>query len=133
LAKSVQVGQSILCADGSLVLTVLSTDIPAGEITCRIENNASIGERKNMNLPGVLVELPTFTEKDIEGNLISVDDDDAVGISYFSFRIFIHSLFYVYFLTSIRNVSQILYNLVSRTKSISLPHLSCNERVMSPI
>ena len=69
LAKSVQIGQSILCADGSLVLTVLSTDIPAGEITCRIENNASIGERKNMNLPGVLVELPTFTEKDIEGNL----------------------------------------------------------------
>jgi pyruvate kinase len=70
LAKSVQIGQSILCADGSLVLTVLSTDIPAGEITCRIENNASIGERKNMNLPGVLVELPTFTEKDIEGNML---------------------------------------------------------------
>lgn len=69
LAKSVQIGQSILCADGSLVLTVLSTDIPAGEITCRIENNASIGERKNMNLPGVLVELPTFTEKDIEGTV----------------------------------------------------------------
>ena len=72
LAKSVQIGQSILCADGSLVLTVLSTDIAAGEITCRIENNASIGERKNMNLPGVLVELPTFTEKDIEGTTVRI-------------------------------------------------------------
>jgi pyruvate kinase len=65
LPSSVTVGQSILVADGSLVLTVLSIDEAAGEITCRIENNAAIGERKNMNLPGVIVDLPTLTEKDI--------------------------------------------------------------------
>lgn len=65
LAKSVTVGQQILVADGSLVLTVLSVDIPAGEVSCRIENDASIGERKNMNLPGVIVDLPTLTEKDV--------------------------------------------------------------------
>jgi pyruvate kinase len=62
LAKSVTVGQQILVADGSLVLTVLSCDVPAGEVACRIENNAAIGERKNMNLPGVVVDLPTLTE-----------------------------------------------------------------------
>jgi len=66
LAKSVKVGQSILVADGSLVLTVLSTNVNEGEIVCRIENNTKIGERKNMNLPGVVVELPTLTEKDID-------------------------------------------------------------------
>ena len=65
LATSVTPGQAILVADGSLVLTVLSCDEAAGEVTCRIENNASIGERKNMNLPGVVVDLPTLTEKDI--------------------------------------------------------------------
>lgn len=65
LAKSVSPGQTILVADGSLVLTVLSTDIAASEVSCRIENNASIGERKNMNLPGVVVDLPTLTDKDI--------------------------------------------------------------------
>ena len=65
MATSVQPGQSVLVADGSLVLTVLSCDIPAGEVQCRVENNASIGERKNMNLPGVVVDLPTLTEKDI--------------------------------------------------------------------
>lgn len=65
LPKSVTPGQQILCADGSLVLTVLSCDPGAGEVSCRIENNASIGERKNMNLPGVIVDLPTLTEKDI--------------------------------------------------------------------
>ena len=66
LATSVTPGQQILVADGSLVLTVLTTDPAAGEVTCRIENNASIGERKNMNLPGVKVDLPTFTEKDVD-------------------------------------------------------------------
>lgn len=66
LATSVTVGQSILVADGSLVLTVLSCREKDGEITCRIENDASIGERKNMNLPGVVVDLPTLTEKDID-------------------------------------------------------------------
>ena len=67
IASSVKPGQQILVADGSLVLTVLNTDIPTGDVTCRIENNATIGERKNMNLPGVIVDLPTFTEKDVDG------------------------------------------------------------------
>ncbi|VEU38272.1 unnamed protein product [Pseudo-nitzschia multistriata] len=65
LATSVDVGQSILVADGSLVLKVLSCDAEKGEVACEIMNNASIGERKNMNLPGVVVNLPTLTEKDI--------------------------------------------------------------------
>lgn len=65
MATSVQPGQEILVADGSLVLTVLSCDTATGEVSCRIENNVSIGERKNMNLPGVVVDLPTFTEKDV--------------------------------------------------------------------
>jgi len=65
LATSVKTGQSILVADGSLVLTVLSVDVGAGEVTCRVENNTAIGERKNMNLPGVVVDLPTLTEKDV--------------------------------------------------------------------
>ena len=65
LPSSVTPGQSILVADGSLVLTVLSCDPAAGEVATRVENNASIGERKNMNLPGVVVDLPTLTEKDI--------------------------------------------------------------------
>ncbi len=66
LAKTVVTGQQILVADGSLVLTVCSVEVPTGEVHCRIENNATIGERKNMNLPGVVVDLPTFTEKDMD-------------------------------------------------------------------
>lgn len=66
IASSVTPGQQILVADGSLVLTVKSCDVAAGEVTCRVENTAALGERKNMNLPGVKVELPTFTEKDVD-------------------------------------------------------------------
>jgi pyruvate kinase len=66
LATSVKPGNQILVADGSLVLTVLECDPANNQVSCRIENNASLGERKNMNLPGVKVELPTFTEKDVD-------------------------------------------------------------------
>jgi len=84
LATSVKQGQSILVADGSLVLTVLSCDPAAGEVDCRIENNAVIGERKNMNLPGVHVDLPTCTEKDIDDiqNFACKYDLDFIAASF---------------------------------------------------
>jgi pyruvate kinase len=65
MATSVTPGQIILVADGSLVLKVLSCDAAAAEVTCEIGNNCTLGERKNMNLPGVVVDLPTFTAQDI--------------------------------------------------------------------
>ena len=64
LAKDVAPGSKILCADGSITLTVLSCDVKAGTVQVRCENSAKLGERKNMNLPGVNVDLPTITEKD---------------------------------------------------------------------
>jgi pyruvate kinase len=84
IAKSVTPGQEILVADGSLVLTVLSVDIAAGEVSCRIENTASLGERKNMNLPGVEVDLPTLTDKDIDDivNWGIPNDIDFIAASF---------------------------------------------------
>ena len=84
LATSVNPGQSILVADGSLVLTVLSCEVASGEVTCRIENNAALGERKNMNLPGVIVDLPTFTEKDVNDivNFGIKNDVDFIAASF---------------------------------------------------
>mmetsp|Transcript_82 Transcript_82/g.184 ORF Transcript_82/g.184 Transcript_82/m.184 type:complete len:566 (-) Transcript_82:92-1789(-) len=66
LAKDVGPGSKILCADGSITLTVLSCDVEAGTLRARCENDAKLGERKNMNLPGVIVDLPTITAKDKE-------------------------------------------------------------------
>lgn len=62
LPETVSAGSTILCADGSLVLTVV--ECKTDSVIVRAENNATIGERKNMNLPGCIVKLPTLTEKD---------------------------------------------------------------------
>jgi pyruvate kinase len=63
LPQSVQVGSPILVADGSLSLTV--TEVREKSIMARIMNNASFGDKKNMNLPGAIVDLPTLTAKDV--------------------------------------------------------------------
>ena len=65
LATSVKVGANVLVADGSLVLEVVSLDPANGEVTTRVCNDQTIGERKNMNLPGVKVDLPVLQEKDV--------------------------------------------------------------------
>lgn len=64
LALDVKPGSTILCADGTITLTALSCDPEHGLVRCRCENSALLGERKNVNLPGVVVDLPTLTEKD---------------------------------------------------------------------
>ncbi|KAK9817082.1 hypothetical protein WJX72_009259 [[Myrmecia] bisecta] len=84
LPEDVQVGSQILCADGSIVLEVLSTDVKAGTVRCRCTNNASLGERKNVNLPGVIVDLPTLTQKD-EDDLVNwglPNDIDFIAASF---------------------------------------------------
>ena len=66
LAVDVKPNSVILCADGTISFTVLSCDVEKGTVQCRCENTAVLGERKNVNLPGVIVDLPTLTEKDKE-------------------------------------------------------------------
>ncbi|VFQ64209.1 unnamed protein product [Cuscuta campestris] len=66
LASDVSPGSTILCSDGTITLTVLECHEDSGRVLCRCENSAVLGERKNVNLPGVVVDLPTLTEKDRE-------------------------------------------------------------------
>ena len=42
----------------------MSTSPGAGTVRCKCLNTAILGERKNCNLPGVVVDLPTITDKD---------------------------------------------------------------------
>ena len=64
LPTSVKPGSLILIADGSLVLRV--KECLKSSVKCTIENDQSIGERKNMNLPNVKVDLPVLQPKDID-------------------------------------------------------------------
>jgi pyruvate kinase len=64
LAATVSVGSKMLVADGSLMLEVV--EVKQDSVNARILNNCVIGERKNMNLPGAIVDLPTLTDKDVD-------------------------------------------------------------------
>ncbi|KAE9201011.1 Pyruvate kinase [Phytophthora fragariae] len=62
LAETVKVGDTVLLSDGLIRLTC--TAVGKGEITCEVENTEEIGNRKGVNLPGLIVELPALSEKD---------------------------------------------------------------------
>ena len=64
LVSDVSPGSKILLADGLVELEVISVD--GTEITCKVVNGGEIGSRKNVNLPGVVVNLPAVTDKDVE-------------------------------------------------------------------
>lgn len=49
-----------------------------------VQNSVSIGEKKNMNLPGAIVDLPTVTEKD-EDDIVNfglVHGIDMIALSF---------------------------------------------------
>jgi pyruvate kinase len=62
LPKTVQVGSTIFFADGSLTAEV--TEIGDDFVNVLCKNGCKLGERKNMNLPGAVVDLPTLTQQD---------------------------------------------------------------------
>lgn len=66
VAQYMSPGQKILIADGNLTLRVEQVDKKEGILMTTVLNNYSLGERKNVNLPGVKVDLPVITEKDYD-------------------------------------------------------------------
>lgn len=62
LPKSVKVGSTIFIADGSVTCVV--QELKEKSVIVKVMNDATIGERKNMNLPGTHVDLPILSEKD---------------------------------------------------------------------
>ena len=64
LCTSVSPGDRILISDGTIsirVTEILSATTLAGEVL----NSKELGQRKNCNLPGVKVDLPVLTDKDV--------------------------------------------------------------------
>jgi len=84
LAHDVKPGSIVLCADGTISFKVLSCDKKAGLVRCCCENSAMLGERKNVNLPGVIVDLPTLTEKDKEDIMVwgVPNNIDMIALSF---------------------------------------------------
>jgi pyruvate kinase len=82
LPQAVKPGNTILIADGSLVLKVKTCG--SDHVICEVMNDCSIGERKNCNLPGVKVDLPVLQQKDID-DLVKFGIPQGVHMVFASF------------------------------------------------
>merc|ERR1719199_1255785 len=84
VAESVRPGSKILLADGSLMLEVKECHPETKSVTATCLNTATVGERKNCNLPGAIVDLPVLTEKD-RGDLLKFGIPNEVDFIAASF------------------------------------------------
>ncbi|MDY0322822.1 MAG: pyruvate kinase [Candidatus Carbobacillus sp.] len=63
LSRDVKLGQSILLDDGLIALKV--ERIQGEDVVCRVQNGGILKNKKGVNIPGVALDLPAVTEKDI--------------------------------------------------------------------
>ena len=62
LAENLKPGDQILLSDGLIELRVVRID--GADVVTEIINGGLLGEKKGINLPGVLIKVPSLTEKD---------------------------------------------------------------------
>lgn len=81
LPRDITVGDSVLVDDGKMKFTVVSKT--ETDVVCLAVNGGILAEKKGMNLPGVQVSVPSFTEKDEEDLKFGLEHDiDYVALSF---------------------------------------------------
>ncbi|OYD08403.1 pyruvate kinase [Paludifilum halophilum] len=81
LPRDVEPGSTILIDDGLISLTV--SDVRGEEIHCRIANGGPLKSHKGVNVPGVSVNLPGITDKDVEDIRFGVEQGvDFIAASF---------------------------------------------------
>lgn len=81
LVNDIAVGDTVLVDNGLIRLEVLEKD--AAHIRCRVLIPGQLSSRRHINLPGVRVNLPAFTEKDRRDTLVGIEEGiDFVALSF---------------------------------------------------
>jgi len=81
LPRDLNPGDRILVDDGLVGFRV--DKIEKGDIYCTVLNSGTIGNRKGVNVPGVDINLPALTEKDIEDIKFGIEAGvDIVAASF---------------------------------------------------
>ena len=81
LVHDIKVGSHILISDALLDLQV--DKVNKDNIDCTVLNTGTIGDKRNVNLPGTKVNLEALTEKDVEDVKFAVDNDfDYIAASF---------------------------------------------------
>lgn len=79
--QDLTVGCDILIDDGDLELKVIEKH--DDYLLCEIQNEATLGSRKSVNVPGMRVNLPSLTEKDIKNIHWAIDHNiDFIAHSF---------------------------------------------------
>ena len=74
-------GGHILIDDGDLELLVVGKEEDA--LLCEVQNEATLGSRKSVNVPGVRINLPSLTERDRRNIDYAIDRDiDFIAHSF---------------------------------------------------
>jgi pyruvate kinase len=80
-ADDVTVGNTILVDNGLIELLVL--DKARNRVRCKVLTRAILGSRRHINLPGVHVNLPSLTRKDLADVALGVEMGvDFIGLSF---------------------------------------------------
>jgi pyruvate kinase len=80
-ARDVKPGNTVLIADGSVRLRVLSTDGVAAR--CEVLSGGTVSNRKGINLPGVAVSTPSLTRKDKADLQFGLEENvDFIALSF---------------------------------------------------
>ena len=81
LHEELQPGQEILIDDGLVAIRV--DRIEDTKIICTVENGGTLSANKSINIPGVHIQLPALTEKDIADIRFGVENDfDFIAASF---------------------------------------------------
>jgi pyruvate kinase len=81
LVNDIKVGDTVLVDSGLIRLEVLSKD--QAHIRCRVLTPGSLTSRRHINLPGVKVNLPSFTEKDRGDTIVGIEEGvDFIALSF---------------------------------------------------
>lgn len=81
LPTEVSFDSRILIADGVIELKVI--DKNETDVICQVVNGGTLGDRKNVNIPGATSKLPAITEKDIADLVFGVENEvDFVAASF---------------------------------------------------
>ncbi len=81
IVEDVNINSEILIDDGELALLVESKDNT--KLYCKVLNDGVLGSRKSVNVPGVRINLPSLTEKDIANIGYAIDKDlDFIAHSF---------------------------------------------------
>ena len=81
LVNDIKIGDTVLVDNGLIRLEVLEKN--AARIRCKVLTAGELKSRRHINLPGIKVNLPSFTEKDHADTLVGLAEGiDFIALSF---------------------------------------------------